>query len=325
MRQVISPLTLAILAVVLVLLALVPSFGSDYLIDISTEILIYVLFALSLNVLIGYSGNVSFGHAAYFAIGGYTNAILLTTYGWPLVLSMPASMLMAMLAAGIVAYFCTRLTEIYFAMLTLAFSMFIWAIAFKWRSMTGGDDGFVGVQVPAFIGERVSFFYFTLVTVSVCVAVLWVICHSAFGKTLIAVRENMTRAGFVGINTRLVRWTAFVIAGTFAGVAGSILAMYNRGFYTESAFWTESAQVLIMTLLGGLYSFFGPAIGAVTLYVLERIINEYTEYWPFVLGVILLVILLFLPEGLIGLPARIRALFNRSATAGSERSGGGGA
>ena len=162
------------------------------------------------------------------------------------------------------------------------------------------------------IDGRVPFYYFSLGVVSVSVVLLFIICHSSFGMTLIAVRENMTRAGFVGINTRLIRWTAFVIAGSFAGVAGSILAMYNRGFYTESAFWTESAQVLIMTLLGGLYSFFGPAIGAATLYILERVINEYTEYWPLVLGSILLVILLFLPEGLVGLARQVRRLGGRS-------------
>ena len=188
------------LIVVLIGLAMIPMLESRYLIDIATEILIYILFATSLNILIGYSGNVSFGHAAYFAIGGYANAIFLTTYEWPFILAMPAAILLSMVCSGVVAWFCTRLTDIYFAMLTLAFSMFIWAIAFKWRSVTGGDDGFVGVNVPAIIEGRVPFFYFTLIVVSVCMGILWLICHSAFGKTLIAVRENMTRAGFVGIN-----------------------------------------------------------------------------------------------------------------------------
>jgi branched-chain amino acid transport system permease protein len=138
---------------------------------------------------------------------------------------------------------------------------------------------------------------------------LWLICHSAFGQTLIAVRENLTRAGFIGVNTRMMRGVAFVIAGAFAGVAGAIFAMYNRGVYTESAFWAESAQVLIMTLLGGMYSFFGPAIGAAALYLLERFSNEYTEYWPTVLGGILLIIVLALPEGLVGLAKRVKARF----------------
>jgi branched-chain amino acid transport system permease protein len=293
--------------VVVVALALIPFADSRYLIDITTEIMVYALFALSLNVIIGYSGNVSFGHAAYFAIGGYTNAILLTTYELPLVVSFPAAVLASGLAAAFVAYFCTRLSDIYFAMLTLAFAMLVWAIAFKWRSVTGGDDGFVGVDVPAFIDTRVPFFYFTLIVVSVSTAALWMICHSAFGQTLVAVRENITRAGFIGVNTRMMRGAAFVVAGSFAGIAGAIFAMYNRGVYTESAFWSESAQVLIMTLLGGMYSFFGPAIGAAALYLLERFANEYTQYWPTVLGVILLVIVLVLPEGLVGLARRVKA------------------
>ena len=298
---------LATCTIVVLLLICIPLTESRYLIDLSTEILVYALFALSLNVIIGFSGNVSFGHAAYFAIGGYANAILLTTYGWPLIFAFPAAVVLSGVAAAFVAYFCTRLTDIYFAMLTLAFSMLVWAIAFKWRSVTGGDDGFVGVTVPAFIDTRVPFFYFTLIVVTTSCIILWLICHSAFGQSLIAVRENLTRAGFIGVNTRLMRGIAFVIAGTFAGVAGAIFAMYNRGVYTESAFWAESAQVLIMTLLGGMYSFFGPAIGAAALYLLERFSNEYTEYWPTVLGVILLIIVLVLPEGLVGLAKRLKA------------------
>lgn len=291
----------------LALLISVPLFQSAYLIDVVTEILIYALFALSLNVIIGYSGNVSFGHAAYFAIGGYTNAILLTSHGWALVPSFVTSILVTMIAAGFVAYFCTRLTNIYFAMLTLAFSMLVWAIVFKWRSVTGGDDGFVGIRVPEIINNRAHFYYFTLIMVTAAITLLWFICHSAFGRTLVAVRENATRAGFIGVNTRLMRWWAFVVAGTFAGIAGAIFGMFHRGMYVESAFWTQSATVLIMTLLGGMFSFFGPAIGAATLFILERITNEYTEYWPTVLGFILLVILLFLPDGLAGLARKVRS------------------
>lgn len=299
------PVLIACLTV-LVLLALVPLLESNYLIDLFNEIMIYALFALSLNVIIGYSGNVSFGHAAYFAIGGYTMAILLTTYEWSLLPAFVAAIAFSFACSAVVAYFCTRLTDIYFAMLTLAFSMLVWGVAFKWRSMTGGDDGFVGVDVPAFIAERVPFYYFSLVVIAIAVAVLWVICHSAFGRALLAVRENPIRAGFVGINTRLMRWWAFVVAGTFAGIAGALFAMVHRGMYTESAFWPESATVLIMTLLGGMYSFFGPAIGAASLFLLERLTNEYTEYWPLVLGTILLAILMFLPEGLAGLAQAVR-------------------
>jgi branched-chain amino acid transport system permease protein len=306
MTQPMTRTTAVICALIVLGLVLLPLTDSAYLVDVTTEILIYALFALSLNVIIGYSGNVSFGHAAYFAIGGYANAILLTTYGWPLAASLIASVFASMLAAGVIAYFCTRLTDIYFAMLTLAFSMFIWAVAFKWRSVTGGDDGFVGIAVPALISDRYEFFYFTLAIVVLSTTLLWVICHSAFGRSLLAVRENPTRAGFVGINTRLMRWSAFVVAGTFAGIAGALFGMLHRGMFVESAFWTQSATVLIMTLLGGMFSFFGPAIGAATLFILQRLTNEYTEYWPTVLGVVLIIILLFLPEGIAGLVNRFR-------------------
>jgi branched-chain amino acid transport system permease protein len=310
-----KPAMLACLVVLLALAAL-PLSGDRHAMDVTVEIMILALFALSLNTLIGYSGNVSFGHAAYFAIGGYTNAILLTTYHVPLIIAMPVAILFAMVASMVVAWFCTRLTDIYFAMLTLAFSMLVWAILFKWREMTNGDDGFVGITMPAFLDDRIPLYYFTLVIVTASIALLWLICHSAFGKVLVAVRENRTRAGFVGVDTRRMRWTAFVVAGTFAGIAGSLYALFKTGMYVENAFWTQSAQALIMTLLGGMYSFFGPAIGAATLHLLEIMTNRYTEYWPTVLGGILLVILLFLPDGMVGLAQKIRTKLARNGGAG---------
>ena len=287
-------------------LAGIPLSGSDYLIDLTTEIAIYALFAMSLNVLVGYAGNVSFGHAAYFAIGGYGCAIMLTTCEWPLYASLPAAVLLCAVSAAAIGFFCVRLTDIYFAMLTLAFAMLVWSVAFKWRSLTGGDDGFVGVTLPQELLSRAIFYYFCQGIVWASIAALWVICHSPFGRVLTAVRENPMRAEFVGANTRMLRWAAFVVAGTFAGVAGALFAMYNKGVYVESAFWPESAQVLIMVLLGGMYSFFGPALGAAVLYLLDVLANQFTEYWPAVLGSILLFVVLVAPDGLAGLMSRKR-------------------
>ncbi len=291
-------------AIVVLLLALLPLAGSRYAIDLTTEVLIYVLFALSLNVLIGFTGNISFGHAAYFAIGGYACAILLTTYGWPLAASLPAAVVLAGLVAGVVGYFCVRLTQ--------AFAMLVWGIAFKWKEVTGGDDGLTGVKLPAMLSNHVGYFYFTLAVVAAGVAALWIICHSAFGLTLVAVRENGVRAGFIGVDTRRMRWAAFTVAGTFGGLAGALFGMYHRGMYIENAYWTESAQVLIMVLLGGIYSFVGPIFGAAVLYLLQVFTNQYTIYWPTVLGLILLVIVLVLPDGLIGLVARVKARWGRT-------------
>jgi len=299
-------------AIVLLLLALLPLAGSRYAVDLTTEVLIYVLFALSLNVLVGFTGNVSFGHAAYFAIGGYACAILLTIYGWPLVLSLPAAVLLAGIVAGVVGYFCARLTQIYFAMLTLAFAMLVWGVAFKWKEVTGGDDGLTGIKLPEMLTNHVSYFYFTLATVAFGIAALWVICHSAFGLTLVAVRENSVRTGFIGVDTRRMRWAAFTVAGTFGGLAGALFGMYHRGMYIENAYWTESAQVLIMVLLGGIHSFVGPIFGAAVLHLLQVFTNQYTTYWPTVLGLILLVIVLVLPDGLVGLVARVKARWGRT-------------
>jgi branched-chain amino acid transport system permease protein len=191
-------------------------------------------------------------------------------------------------------------------MLTLAFAMLVWGVCFKWKEVTGGDDGFTGIKLPAMLAHHVGYFYFTLTTVTVGVAALWVICHSAFGLTLVAIRENGVRAGFIGVDTRRMRWAAFTVAGTFGGLAGALFGMYHRGMYIENAFWTESANVLIMVLLGGIYSFVGPIFGAAALHLLQTFTNQYTPYWPTVLGLILLVIVLVLPDGLIGLVARLK-------------------
>jgi branched-chain amino acid transport system permease protein len=286
------------------LLFLLPWAGSPYAIDLATEILIYALFALSLNVLVGYAGNVSFGHAAYFAIGGYVCAVLMKTHGWPLAAALPAAMLGAALAALVIGYFCVRLNEIYFAMLTLAFSMLVWSVAFKWRAVTGGDDGFVGLRLPEWLAGRERFYWFVLGVTLAATLVLWRICRSSFGRGLVAIRENAARAAFIGIDVRRMRLLAFVVAGSFAGVAGALFGLYKRGMHPDTAFWTESAQVLIMVLLGGPHAFFGPAAGAAVLHGLQVFTGQFTQHWPFVLGFVLLVIVLAVPQGLAGLTRR---------------------
>lgn len=175
-------------------------------------------------------------------------------------------------------------------MLTLAFAMLVWGVAFKWKEVTGGDDGFTGINLPAALTNHVNYFYFTLATVAVGIAALWVICHSAFGLTLVAVRENSVRTGFIGVDTRRMRWAAFTVAGTFGGLAGALFGMYHRG----------------------MYSFVGPILGAAALHLLQVFTNQYTTYWPTVLGLILLVIVMVLPDGLIGLVSRVKARWGKT-------------
>ncbi len=298
----------------LFLVALVPVVGERYYVDLTTQILIYALFALSLNILVGYCGNLSFGHAAFFAIGGYACVILTTTYEVTLIISLGLSVLISAVAAAAIGYVCVRLAAMHFAMLTLAFSMLVWSIAIKWTPVTGGDDGFVGATLPDLISNPVSFFYFALLIFSTGLILLRVICTSTFGRAMIAIRENETRATFMGMDVRKIRLQAFTIAGAFAGLAGALLGLYNRGMYPESAFWTESGQVLIMVLLGGMHSFIGPVLGAAALYILETMINQYTEYWQIVLGVILLGVVLIAPDGLAGLLSGFRKRKDDSVT-----------
>ena len=290
-----------VLIVAFVGLLILPFVGSRYSVELATQILIFGLLASSLNILVGYLGAASFGHAAFFAIGGYACAYFLTTLALPLVVSMVGAIVLTALASLVIGFFCVRLNEIYFSMLTLAFSMLIWAIALKWKSVTGGDDGFVGVAVPVYLSNYFNFFLFTLGVVTISVIVLMIIGNSTMGRVFIAIRENQTRASFLGVNVRRMQLIAFVIAGTFAGIAGTLLALYVRGMYPETAFWSQSGHVLIMVLLGGMHAFIGPFLGASVLTMLEVTIGQHTEYWQVVVGIILVIVVLAAPEGIYGL------------------------
>lgn len=298
-----------LLAIVLIGLALVPVVGSRYHIYLYTEILIWALFAISLNLMLGYGGMVSFGHAAYFAIGAYSIAVLGTTYELPIIVSLPGTILISAVAAFFIGYFCVRLKSIFLAMLTLAFGQFVWAIAFQWRSVTHGDTGFIGVRVPEPISSPSGYYYFVFVIVVASAFTLYRITRSTFGRILVSTRENEMRVEFVGVNVRRIQLIAFVISGTFSALAGALYGLYNGSVFPDFAWWTNSSQVLIMSILGGIHAFLGPAVGAAAIILLDRQITEYTQYWPTVLGIILLIVLFAFPEGLAGLVDRVRARF----------------
>ncbi len=293
-----------LLGVAAALLLLLPLVGGLFVVYLATEIMIFALFALSFNLLLGYGGLISFGHAAYFAIGAYACAVLLTTVGLPFIIVFPAAAIISGLCALVIGYFCVKLTEIYFSMLTLAFGQLVWAVAFKWVGVTGGDTGFIGVAVPDWLDVPVRFYYFTFLVVAACAWIMWRIVNSAYGFTLLATRENRNRAEFIGVDVRRIQLVAFVLAGTFAGVAGSLFTLFNHSVFVESAWWTQSAEVMIMSILGGVGSFIGPAVGAATLLLLDRFITEWTVYWPTVLAIILLAVLFFFPDGLMGFTSK---------------------
>jgi len=204
-----------------------------------------------------------------------------------------------------------RLTRIYFAMLTLAFAQIVWAICFKWNEVTGGEQGMPEVPYPdlAWMGRlpwldglRTSdhFYLLTVVLVALCLFLLHRVVGSPFGRMLTTIRENAERAEFIGVHVRRYELAAFVLAGAFAGLAGGLFGIFNRGVFPDFAYWTKSSEVLIMTLLGGMGTFYGPSVGALALILLNQQIVSYTEYWPFVLGTILVVLLFGFPGGLGG-------------------------
>jgi branched-chain amino acid transport system permease protein len=297
--------------VVFLVMATVPWLGSRYDTFLAAQIVIDALFAVSLNLLLGTTGLVSFGHVAYFGVGAYVCGILMKTYGVPFCLAFPAAGLGAALFALVSGYFCVRLIKLYFAMLTLAFSQIVWAIAYKWNDVTGGDQGLPEIPYPHLdwmsaipgcgdlsIGAR--FYLLTLALVALSLAVMQRIVRSPFGRVLTTIRDNPERAAFLGVNVRLYQLAAFVVAGGFAGLAGALYGIFSRGVFADYVFWSKSAEVMIMTILGGMGYFWGPPVGAAVLVWLNQAITDYTQYWSFVLGSILLVLLFGFPGGIVG-------------------------
>ena len=308
----------ALVAVVVALF--VPAAGSRFYTFVANDVAMLALFAVSLNLLLGYTGLVSFGHAAYFGIGAYTAGILMKKLGVPFVLAFPAAGVLAGVFALVFGFFCVRLTKIYFAMLTLAFAQIVWAICFKWNDVTGGEQGMPEIPYPdlgwmerlPLVGALRTSDHFYLLTVAIVAVCLWAlrrVVGSPFGRILTTIRENPERAEFIGVNVRRWELIAFVIAGAFAGLAGALFGIFNRGIFPDFVYWSKSSEVLIMTILGGIGYFYGPAVGALVLLVLNQQITSYTQYWPFVLGTILIVLLFAFPGGIVGaLDAAVRRL-----------------
>jgi branched-chain amino acid transport system permease protein len=280
---------------------------------------------------VGYTGLVSFGHAAYFGVGAYVTGILMKKLAMPFVLAWPAAGVFGAACALVFGFFCVRLTRIYFAMLTLAFAQIVWAICFKWNELTGGEQGMpeipypdfgwierFGGNLPLLGGWRTAEYFYFLCTILVA-ASLWAlhrIVTSPFGRMLTTIRENAERAEFIGVNVRRYELAAFALAGAFAGLAGGLFGIFNRGVFPDFAYWTKSSEVLIMTLLGGMGTFLGPSIGALVLILLNQQIVSYTEYWPLVLGTVLVVLLFGFPGGIAGAVGALSArLFRRARSA----------
>lgn len=294
---------LGLAALGLVLLLLVPVFGAPPAIrDFIMFGMAYGLLAMSLNLLIGYTGLVSFGHAMFFAAGAYAFGLAMQSGKF----SIPGAFVLAIgftaLMALIVGAICVRLNEIYFAFLTLAFQMLFYNIILGWVSFTGGDQGLMGgIPRPKFLGidlaDRTQLYIFCSVAFVVCIAILRQVVTSPFGYTLRMIRDNQERAAFLGINVTMVKLACFVISACIAGVGGILLTLFVSGAYPNFGFWTTSGEAIFMILLGGSNVFLGPLVGTVILRLLNDITVSYTSHTELVLGIVILVLVLGLRKG----------------------------
>ena len=276
---------------------------------LATQVLIYGLFALGFNLLYGYTGLLSFGSAAYWGLGAYGTGIALAklkvTSLW---LALGVGLGLALLGGVVIGFFCLRRRGIYFAMLTLAFAQLLYFSGFHLADWTGGDDGLRGITVPPAglfglhlsLDRSVAFYYFTLAVVGLAVAVLKRILDSPFGAVLQAIRENTDRAIACGYDIARIKHLSFVFYALFCGLAGALDALRLTVVPIESLHWSTSGQVVIMTLLGGAGTFFGPFVGAGAFLVLEDLISARTESWPLAIGLIFMAFVLFLPKGIWG-------------------------
>ncbi len=296
MRPAVKP-GLVVLALAVAPLALPPFF-----LQLLTEIAIVGLFATAFNLLMGFGGMVSFGHAAYFALGAYAPALLVKRAGVPVLLALPAAPVVAAAGALLFGFFIVRLSHTYFAMLSLAFGQIVFTVIFKWKALTGGDDGLLDVWPPTWLKSAAAYYYFTLTVVGLSVLALRAIVDSPFGYALRSVRENPRRARFIGIDVRRHQLVAFVISGAFSGLAGGLFAFYNGSVFPDFAYFTKSFEPLVVALLGGVQSFFGPLAGALGFKLLEWLVSrQWPVYWPLFLGTIVILVIVLLPQGFVGL------------------------
>ncbi len=296
------------LAGVVGLLALFPFILPSFQLFLLTEILIFAIFALAVNLLFGYTGLLSFGHAAFFGVGGYVTAMLLVRSHWALIPALLVGVVSAGIAAGLIGFLCVRRDEIYFSMLTLAFSMALYTVAFAWRDFTNGSDGITAVHSPPIkLGEltldfssRNTYYYLVAVATLGALLLLWRIVRSPFGEILMALRENRERMAFAGVSVRIQRLAAFILSGLFAGLAGALFTPFERVASPTILYWTESAAPVLMTILGGARAFLGPGLGAAIYIYLQNLVTSKTQYWNFFFGVVLLTLVLGFRGGIAG-------------------------
>lgn len=295
------------------LLAAMPLILSATYLYLLVGLFVMALFASSYNLVFGMTGLLSFCHATFYGAGAYTVAIAASRLGLPVLLGLVLAPLCAGVLAAAIGWISVRTKGIQFAMLTLALGQLVYTVVVRQYRLTGGDDG-LPIAVPDWLSPVTTLYYLALCVSVLCLAGLWRVLHSPFGEALAAIRQNAERARFIGINVVAYQRAAFVIAGMLAGVAGGLRGIEQQAAYPALLTWTQSAEPLLMTLAGGLTTFFGPIIGAALFVVLNFFVTASFEYPLLVFGVVMLLIVLFLPGGVASLFSRVRLVRGASET-----------
>ena len=283
-----------------VILLLLPPFIPRFFVYILGLVYVTSLLAMSLNLLVGHGGMFQFHHAVFYGVGAYTIALILTKTSWPWWVGFVAGPIVAAATGLGIGWFCVRLTRLYFGMLQISLGSLVWAIVYRWYKFTGGDDGIHGIPMPNFLSSLNQSYYFILIALAVSLGLLYLVLKSPFGRTLQAIRDNPQRCEAVGINVRRHQLRAIVVGTFFAGVAGVLFVVLERSVFPDLLFWVLSLEIFIMCLLGGWFTFAGPVVGAAITVGLRTFVGKYTEYWTLVLGVLLILLIFFLPEGVMG-------------------------
>ena len=284
------------------LFAIFPFFAtSEYQVKLANKIMTFSLFAVSFNLLYGYTGMLSFGQAAFYGLGGYAVGMLMTkTTGCPFPLSVAAGMVLGGLGALALGPLCIRMTGVFFTMLTLAFAELLWGVVFKWYSFTGGDNGIQGIPLNSILENTRSYYYFTLVIVGLALYFCLRLVRSPFGLILKTIHENPIRTEFIGLKIKRYQLAIFLISGILTGLAGALFAGEQRSIHPDMLHWPMSGEVILMAILGGFSTFWGPSVGAGIILFIQDIIGAKTEYWEICIGVVMLAIVILLPRGVVG-------------------------
>jgi branched-chain amino acid transport system permease protein len=288
--------------------AVLPRFGYTYL---GTEVMIWAIFALGYNLLLGYTGLPAFGHGAFFGIGGY---LLGMTQKWVtggLTLPLVAAAVGTLVFGAAVAVFVARRRGIYFSLLTIAFGVMFWFMVFVFDTWTGGEDGLTGINRLALFGyplrDNVPFYYFVYGWFVGATVVLWRIVNSPFGQVIRAIRQSESRARALGYDTARYKWAVFTLSCGFAGLAGGLYALARFGAFPEPMSLAQSGNVVLMCLIGGGFaSFYGPILGVVVFLALRDVLSTMTDHWLLAYGLIFMAVILFMPEGILGVLRRLR-------------------